>query len=961
MEKFQALYDDYFAQYSTKPKEINLIAYGKTKGTKINFTEARKFILHNNRKQNTVAKRRNSQKRKSKQLNDDMINHPDLSALQSAITPLSTVTPIDITNPKTKPEEVKIGPLDPKDEIMYKTRKSNKYVKRKGSGTTPKALARKQFFDNPWLVNDKKTKRKRKRKRRRQMPKSPPPKSPPPPSPEMRRKATPISPIPIKPGFVQGVIAKSKSNKPLPKKKKMQKIETSKNDTKNVQDTPKKKSKKKKSKKKKKKVKWDKVKEKEVVNWINDTMKQKILNANGKEYLQSTLENGQLIARVINKIGGNIDKKIINKKPNDIKCDTRRIEEFIKTAKELGMNEEFVFTVDDLREHKNMNLVMDALLSLKELKKNNKNSKITPLSLWCTENQISKEISSALKKQKYDLGQLLNFQADDIQNVLIKQLDITQSAEKLDFMKQLVKLKELPCCEEWIILKDNIYANTKENQLFDIDNKSDVKSLIKPMLSIYSMDPSFFGNILTKYIDADWFIQHLLSCVSRLSTTNKNEMAKKLAFKFESKRYKPIPCKALYSTDPNVIHETKCSYHIMQLISNEHNNELIDTFVQSHYPEIIFHSLSVFHPLSAGNAYHGRNILDTLLAKYPFYLFEVMTENKYIQLLLKYAIFTQLHHGDLSSLILEVISFSPRLIEEGGPFANLEQCQATMALQEQVIQKLIKWEWIEYILTVCNGNRLYDSRTDDVIISNYLQFLTDLIPQCTYNPGGAQLFGFENKDNAKCVLIESLLDGLLNDKLSSFLRVLCTKAIISILDIIKLPSLIDGDENIQNEEEQMMTMQNFLHFLFEPSLETMCASIPKLCAVITNENTSLHPIKINHETIHKPFGQIRLACLEMLSITVDIFMMDAAKPLSIMKLSFWEKLFDLAFVHKQNNFFLTHFRKLLHLSMLFRRRIFKHLCLKSDFLSRCLTFYMDSAMKRVNSILTFSICSGVFT
>merc|ERR1712228_284326 len=245
----------YFQQYSIKPKEINLIAYGKKKGTKINFTEAKRLILQNNRKQNPLPKQRNGQKQKNKipkeRNHDQKSNNTDIASLQSIIKPLSKLTPIDITNPKTKPDQISLGPIDPDAEIMYKSK--GKYVKKKGTGTTPKA--RKQFFDNPWLVNDEKIKKSKKKKKvRSKVPKSPPPPSPTSPiSPTMRRKRTPISPIPIKPGFVQSEIAKSKPNKPLPSKQKAQKVKTPKNDTKSIQKT---------KKNKKKKIKWDKIKEK---------------------------------------------------------------------------------------------------------------------------------------------------------------------------------------------------------------------------------------------------------------------------------------------------------------------------------------------------------------------------------------------------------------------------------------------------------------------------------------------------------------------------------------------------------------------------------------------------------------------------------------------------------------------------------------------------------------------------
>ena len=100
----------------------------------------------------------------------------------------------------------------------------------------------------------------------------------------------------------------------------------------------------------------------------------------------------------------------------------------------------------------------------------------------------------------------------------------------------------------------------------------------------------------------------------------------------------------------------------------------------------------------------------------------------------------------------------------------------------------------------------------------------------------------------------------------------------------------------------------------------MYVYIDKLCEIIINDNNkfvNIKPIKINWETIKRPFGQIRLSCLEILGMIVDLSMLNAAKPLSCMKIQFWEKLLDLVFVHKGNNFFLNQFRRIIHLTMLF--------------------------------------------
>ncbi|ETO24030.1 hypothetical protein RFI_13125 [Reticulomyxa filosa] len=76
--------------------------------------------------------------------------------------------------------------------------------------------------------------------------------------------------------------------------------------------------------------------------------------------------------------------------------------------------------------------------------------------------------------------------------------------------------------------------------------------------------------------------------------------------------------------------------------------------------------------------------------------------------------------------------------------------------------------------------------------------------------------------------------------------------------------------------------------------------------------------------VGKPFGQVRLNCLELLTISADFAQFKCGKVLGNLKFDFWKAILDLAFTHKANNLFLCHFRRLVHLSMIFKRRFLKN-------------------------------------
>eukprot|EP00488_Nonionellina_sp_1-RS-2012_P004006 TRINITY_DN8908_c0_g1_i1.p1 TRINITY_DN8908_c0_g1~~TRINITY_DN8908_c0_g1_i1.p1 ORF type:complete len:127 (-),score=41.89 TRINITY_DN8908_c0_g1_i1:154-477(-) len=104
---------------------------------------------------------------------------------------------------------------------------------------------------------------------------------------------------------------------------------------------------------------------------------------------------------------------------------------------------------------------------------------------------------------------------------------------------------------------------------------------------------------------------------------------------------------------------TKLSYNLMELLSSGHEIDLISQFIEKYYIKLIFHALCAFVPSeSTGNVYHARIVCDYLLDKYPLLMLSTICNDSNplcieIQLLLRYAMFTQLDHGNLNSFILD--------------------------------------------------------------------------------------------------------------------------------------------------------------------------------------------------------------------------------------------------------------------------------------------------------------------
>ncbi len=73
--------------------------------------------------------------------------------------------------------------------------------------------------------------------------------------------------------------------------------------------------------------------------------------------------------------------------------------------------------------------------------------------------------------------------------------------------------------------------------------------------------------------------------------------------------------------------------------------------------------------------------------------------------------------------------------------------------------------------------------------------------------------------------------------------------------------------------------------------------------------------------------------------------MNCALVLKQIPLKFWDSKLNMAFIHKYNDIFLCHFRRLVHLAMIFRRRILKHLCVECNMIDRMIQFLDENKQR----------------
>jgi len=385
----------------------------------------------------------------------------------------------------------------------------------------------------------------------------------------------------------------------------------------------------------------------------------------------------------------------------------------------------------------------------------------------------------------------------------------------------------------------------------------------------------------------------------------------------------------LYSTNGNEIRLTQLSYSLMRVLSNENYSEPVKSLLARKCSTICLHALAVFHPSSTGNAYHARVILESCLGCNPKELFQCLTSNQTMKHLLKCALFRNIHKGNMNSFFLDLICYrcqSPRKLYK----------QQTQLHQQKMLQMLAQWNFIPYVLTQCHANI-----DDDNICSKFSTFFIDLAMRCASNTLCSALFKAEH---ATLIVDELIGNGLLDAQhrpCSVWTRVQCTQTLIAFMDICSRPSVLEQVNPAHSNQMDASAVDdrpNILHSLFAALLQRLQQYIPQLAHLVIHHEQYLAPMATTHGVIARPFGQIKLNGLELLTVAADFAQFECGQALAKIPISFFKDLLSSAFVHCTNNFFLVHFRRLLHLSMIFRRRILKYLFLEQDMLTRLIEF-----------------------
>eukprot|EP00483_Globobulimina_turgida_P005954 UN05964 len=185
-------------------------------------------------------------------------------------------------------------------------------------------------------------------------------------------------------------------------------------------------------------------------------------------------------------------------------------------------------------------------------------------------------------------------------------------------------------------------------------------------------------------------------------------------------------------------------------------------------------------------------------------------------------------------------------------------------------------------------------------------------------------------DKYAILIVDELVgNGLLNKNTSVWTKIQCSQSLIQFLDICSRPTILDQQQQQQLQLHSVQTPEmneypNICYSLFEPLLDKLHSFMQELADVVV--------FRPNKTMKNEKFGQFRLNCLELLTVAADFAQFDCGNALAKIPISFFKSLLDLAFIHERNNFFLVHFRRLIHLCMIFRRRILKILFLGENML-----------------------------
>eukprot|EP01084_Bolivina_argentea_P116383 206799_1 len=427
----------------------------------------------------------------------------------------------------------------------------------------------------------------------------------------------------------------------------------------------------------------------------------------------------------------------------------------------------------------------------------------------------------------------------------------------------------------------------------------------------------------------------LMSVLSRLNATDFDLTANKLdAIDYTQCIPSTLP---LSSDDESEIASTQLSYNLMRFLSMDGSgddggsNGALSSYLLRKCDEIVLHSLCVYHTsLSRGNVYHGRVLLEILLNSWPKPLMTHLTKDttksviySNIQILFKNALFRNLHQGNLNSFFLDLICY-----REMG------------AEKKKMIALFKKWKFMQYLLETSSSFSVGMDGDDDVA-TKYATFFIDLVARSAAIAQVAPLF-----EGQEHLIIDSFVNGLLDveKKRSTWHRMFCGQILIQFMDICSRPSIMDPTQLLAAESGliEPEPSPNILYPLFSTCLKRLHSYIPQLSKLVIHYESDFKSIQLNTQLIEKPFGQIRLHCLELLTISADFAQFECGNVLGQIPLEFWNYLLEMAFIHRNNNIFLCHFRRLIHLTMIFRRRILKHLFVEKKLLARFISFYVQN-------------------
>ena len=250
---------------------------------------------------------------------------------------------------------------------------------------------------------------------------------------------------------------------------------------------------------------------------------------------------------------------------------------------------------------------------------------------------------------------------------------------------------------------------------------------------------------------------------------------------------------------------------------------------------------------------------------------------------------------------------------------------------------------MEYLLKTSSSYKVGVNGNDDVA-TKYATFFIDLVARSAAIPEVAPIF-----EGCEEYIIDSFMNGLLDQekKRTTWHRIFCGQILIQFMDICSRPTIMDPTQLLAAESGliEPEPSPNILYPLFDKCLKKLHSYIPKLSQMVIDYKSDFKSIKLNYRTIKKPFGQIRLHCLELLTISADFAQFECGNVLGKIPMKFWIHLLEMAFIHKNNNIFLCHFRRLIHLTMIFRRRILKQLFIEKKMLDRFISFYVNEKHK----------------